>query len=74
MAKAVKSWLLFKGTAMTRKIKIGGHDTRITLKDEKVPSQVELKKIFLAVDSRGRLACAIMAFTGENSFTIRNVE
>ncbi len=64
MIKAVKSWLLFNGIVITRKIKIGGLGTRVTLKDERVPTQDELRRIFLASDSRERVACSIMAFTG----------
>ena len=64
MIKAVKSWLQFNGITVTRKIKIGGQGTRVTLKDERVPTQEELKRIFLSGDTKERAACAIMAFTG----------
>ena len=64
MVKAVKSWLQFNGITVTRKIKIGGLGTRVTLKEERVPTQEELKRIFLAGDTKERAASAIMAFTG----------
>ncbi len=64
MIKPVKSWLAFNGRNTTRKIKISGLNSRTSLKNEKVPTQDELKAIFLSGDSRERLACAMMAFMG----------
>ena len=64
MIKPVKSWLLFNGITVTRKVKIAGQNSRPSLKDERVPTQEELRNIFLAGDARERLACAMMAFTG----------
>ncbi len=62
--KAVKSWLAFNGKPVTRRIKIAGVDETPTLKNERVPTQEELAKVFLAGDHKGRAACAFMAHSG----------
>ncbi len=62
--KAVRSWFSFNGMPITRKVKIKGSNSRPSLKNERVPTREELKNIFLSGDSRERLACAIMAFSG----------
>ncbi len=62
--KAVKSWLTFNGIQLPRKIKIRDAEDSPTLKNERIPTQEELKKIFNAGDSRERTACAIVAFAG----------
>ena len=64
MIKPVKSWLAFNGITTTGEIKIAGLNSRTSLKDERLPTQEELRSIFLSGDSRERLACAMMAFTG----------
>lgn len=64
LVKPVRSWYLFNGIQITRKIKIKGTNSRPSLKNERVPTQDELKGIFLAGDTRERLACSIMAFSG----------
>ncbi|MCL4420986.1 MAG: site-specific integrase [Candidatus Thermoplasmatota archaeon] len=64
LIKPVKSWYAFNGKTISRKIKIKGTNTRPSLKNERVPTQEDLKNIFLSGDSRERLACAIMAFSG----------
>ena len=64
MVKPVRSWFAFNGITITRKIKIKGSNSRPSLKNERVPTQESLRSILLAGDSRERLACAIMAFTG----------
>ena len=62
--KAVKSWLLFNGITLKRKVKISDPEATPTLSNERIPTQEELKKIFNAGDSRERTACALVAFTG----------
>ena len=62
--KAVKSWLLFNGIKLPRKIKVKDADKTPTLSEERIPTPEELKRIFNAGDSRERTACAIVAFTG----------
>ena len=64
MVKPVRSWYAFNGMPITRKVKIKGSNSRPSLKNERVPTQNELKNVFLSGDSRERLACAIMAFSG----------
>ena len=64
MVKPVRSWYTFNGMPITRKVKIKGSNSRPSLKNERVPTREELKNIFLSGDSRERLACAIMAFSG----------
>ena len=64
MVKPVRSWFAFNGIPVTRKVKISGSNSRPSLKNERVPTQEELRGILLAGDSRERLACAIMAFSG----------
>ena len=62
--KAVKSWLAFNGIKLPRKIKIMGAEDAPSLRNERVPTPEELKRIFLAGNSRTRVACALMAFSG----------
>jgi site-specific recombinase XerD len=64
MVKPVRSWYAFNSIPITRKVKIKGSNSRPSLKNERVPTQDELKNVFLSGDSRERLACAIMAFSG----------
>lgn len=62
--KSVKSWLSFNGVEVRRRIQIRGARDTPTLKDERVPTQEELRKIFLAADAKTRLACALVAHSG----------
>jgi len=62
--KSVKSWLSFNGISIKQKIKVKGVDSTPSLKDEKIPSQEELKKIFLSGDKKSRVASSLMAFSG----------
>jgi hypothetical protein len=70
--KAIKSWLKHNGVEVKREIKIRGAEDAPTLKDEKVPSQAELKKIFLSTDLRGRTASVLVAHSGLRLETIGN--
>jgi integrase len=62
--KAVRSWLAFNGIKLPRRVKIMGVEDTPTLRNERVPTPEELKQIFLAGNSRSRVACALMAFSG----------
>ncbi|MFA5771981.1 MAG: site-specific integrase [Thermoplasmata archaeon] len=62
--KALKSWLAFSGIVMTRKIKIADADDSPTLKNERIPTQPELKKVFLSANLQGRIASVLMAHSG----------
>ena len=70
--KAIKSWLAHNGVEVKRGIKIRGAEDAPTLKDEKVPSQAELKKIFLSTDLKGRTASVLVAHSGLRLETIGN--
>jgi len=62
--KKVKSWLSFNGREIKGKIRIRGSDDTPSLKNEKVPTQEELKRILLSGDKKTRTACALMAHAG----------
>jgi hypothetical protein len=62
--KAVRSWLNFNGKTITRKIKIKGAYETPSLAKERVPTQPELKKIFLAGNNQQRAACSLLAHSG----------
>jgi hypothetical protein len=62
--KVVKSWLAHNGIQLKRKIKITGAHETPTLKDERVPTKEELRRIFLSGSKQARTACAIVAHAG----------
>jgi hypothetical protein len=62
--KAVKSWLLHNRIEVKGRIKIKGVQDTPTLKDERVPTKDELKRIFLAGDEKARVASVIIAQSG----------
>jgi hypothetical protein len=62
--KAVKSWLMHNRIEVKGKIKIRGVQDTPTLKDERVPTKPELRRIFLAGDEKTRVACALVAHGG----------
>jgi hypothetical protein len=62
--KALKSWLAHNQRATKIKIKINGIDETPTLKDERVPTLGELRRIFLSGDGKARTACALVAHGG----------
>jgi len=70
--KAVKSWLVFNGIEIKRQIKIRGAEDTPSLRDERVPTQDELKKIFLSGDKKARAASVLVAHTGVRIKTIGN--
>jgi hypothetical protein len=70
--KAVKSWLLHNRIEIRRKIKIRGVEDTPTLKDERVPTKPELRRIFLAGDEKARIACALIAHSGLRPETLGN--
>jgi hypothetical protein len=72
--KAVKSWLAFNDIRVG-KIKVRGAESRPTLDNEIVPTQEELKRIFLAAPSmRCRVQCVLMAHSGFRPETLGNYE
>ena len=70
--KAIKSWLRHNGVEVKREIKIRGAEDAPTLKDEKIPTQAELKKIFLSTDHKGRTASVLIAHSGLRIETVGN--
>jgi hypothetical protein len=62
--KALKSWLSFNMRDLKVKVKIRGVDDTPTLRDERVPTQQELKRILMCADVRGRVACVLLAHSG----------
>jgi integrase len=62
--KAIKSWLTHNGIIVTRKIKIHGSDDTPTLKNERVPTNDELKKIFSSGDAKTKVSCVLIAHSG----------
>jgi integrase len=62
--KAVRSWFLFHGTKVDRPIRIRGAEQTPTLRNERVPTQEELRRILLAASRQQRVAVALMAFAG----------
>jgi hypothetical protein len=62
--KAVKSWLSYNGKEIRRRIKIRGSDETPSLKDERVPTNRELKRILLSGDKKARVASVLIAHSG----------
>ena len=72
VVKAIKSWLTHNGVDIVRQIKIRGAEDTPSLRDERVPTQDELKKIFLSGDKKTRTASVLVAHTGVRLKTIGN--
>jgi hypothetical protein len=63
--KAIKSWLSFNDIEIKNgKIKIEGVQETPSLKNEKTPDIDELRKIFLACNSKQRVAAVLIAHAG----------
>ncbi len=62
--KAVKSWLSFNGVVVTRKIRVRGAHETPTLRDERVPTQEELRQILLSDRDAARAVCVLLAHSG----------
>ncbi|MEM2926947.1 MAG: site-specific integrase, partial [Candidatus Bathyarchaeia archaeon] len=70
--KAVRSWLSFNGRELKGKVKIRGAQDTPTLKDERVPTREELRRIFLSSDKKARTACVLVAHSGLRIETLGN--
>ncbi|MEM2868166.1 MAG: hypothetical protein QXR84_06770, partial [Candidatus Bathyarchaeia archaeon] len=70
--KAVKSWLSHNGIEVKRKIKIRGARDTPSLRDERVPTKQELRRIFLSADKKARVACVLVAHSGLRLMTLGN--
>jgi len=53
--KALKSWLAHNDIEVKTKIKIQGAEDTPSLREERTPTQDELRRIFLAADPQQRL-------------------
>ncbi len=64
--KAIKSWADFSGKPIQRRIRIANTQRRPTLRDERVPTQQELKRVLYAPTTslRTRAAITLIAHTG----------
>jgi len=72
--KAVKSWLSHNGLDIRRKVKIKGARDTPSLRDERVPTGDELRRIFLSGDKKARAACVLVAHCGLRIKTLGNYE
>jgi len=70
--KAVKSWLLHNRIEIRGKIKVKGAEDTPTLRDERVPTKQELKRIFYAGDEKARVASVLVAHSGLRIETLGN--
>ena len=61
---AVKSWLEYNHIEIRRKIKIANSDVPVSIQDEKVPDNKQLKKMLDAADPRCRVIISMLAFAG----------
>jgi integrase len=72
---AIRNWLNFNDiTASFNGIYISGEYENPTLKEERVPSKDELSRILRKATSRGRVAIAIMAYSGLRPESLGNYE
>lgn len=62
--KVILSWLKFNGIRLQLTVNISGENETPTIVNERVPSKEELARILRKATSRGRVAIAIMAFSG----------
>jgi hypothetical protein len=72
--KVIKSWLAHNRVELKRKIKITGAHETPTLKDERVPTKEELRRIFLSASKQARVACALVAHGGLRLESIGNYQ
>jgi hypothetical protein len=70
--KSVKSWLSHMGKDIKKKIRIEGARDAPSLKDERVPTKEELKRIILSADKKTRVAAILVAHSGVRIQTIGN--
>lgn len=62
--KPIKNWMSFNGITIDQRIKISRRNDLVTVDDEKIPMQEELRKIFNAGTFRGRAASSLVSFSG----------
>jgi len=62
--KVLKSWLSHNGVEFRRRIKIRGVNETPSLKEERVPTKEELRRIFLSSGKQTRVASVLLAHAG----------
>lgn len=62
--KGIRSWLAYNDISITKRVKITNARISSTLSNERVPTQPELKKIFLSSNLQGRVASVLLAHSG----------
>jgi len=62
--KVILSWLKFNGIRLQLTVNISGESETPTIVNERVPAKEELARILRKATSRGRVAVAMMAFSG----------
>ncbi len=62
--KVVKSWLSHNRVELKRRIKIKGAADTPSLKEERVPTREELRRILLSADKQARVASVLVAHSG----------
>jgi len=72
--KALRSWLAHNRREVKVKIKIKGVDDTPSLKNERVPTRDELRRILLSGDKKARVACTLVAHSGLRIKTLGNYE
>jgi hypothetical protein len=72
--KALKSWLAYNSRELKTKIKIKGIDETPSLKNERVPTLEEERRIFLSGDSKARTASVLIAHSGLRPKTLGNYQ
>ena len=72
--RVLRSWTKFHNVDVKLDINIKGENESPTLTNERVPSKDELGKILRKASPRGRVAIAMMAFTGLRPESLGNYE
>jgi hypothetical protein len=62
--KHVRNWLAFNDVEVKKRVKLQGVNEAVTLADERVPTQAELKELFGRGDLRSRAAIALVSQAG----------
>ncbi len=70
--KALKSWLTHNRIELKGKIKVSGAQDTPSLKEERVPTREELRKIFLSGDKKARVSWVLVAHSGLRIKTLGN--
>jgi len=69
---ALKSWLAHNRREVKVRIKIKGAEDTPSLRDERVPTKEESRRIFLSGDKKARTACVFVAHSGLRIKTLGN--